>query len=148
MTERSANTVMPMKKIIGAIVLSFVVISVGQYLIHNVWLHSDYMASKDVWRTPEAMQARIWAFPLSALSIAVAAVLIYVRGVEAKPWAGQGIHFGVLVGLLTALPQSLVEYAVYPIHHQLALKWIVGEGLLAIVLGLVIAAICRPPGST
>lgn len=138
---------MPMKKIIGAIVASFVVIAVGRYWIHNVWLYSDYQASSDVWRTPEAMMHRVWTFPIATLSIAVGAVLIYIRGVEAKPWVGQGVRFGILLAMVTALPQSLVQYAVYPIHYQLALKWILGEGLLALVAGLVIAAICQPTGA-
>jgi hypothetical protein len=135
---------MSAKKIIGAIVAGFVVSALGHYLIHSVWLIKDYQASSDVWRTQEAMMHRMYAFLLSTLSLVAGAVLIYIRGVEVKPWAGQGIRFGVLLALVTAVPQSLQEYAVYPIHHELALKWIAGEGLLAIVLGLVIAAICGP----
>jgi hypothetical protein len=138
---------MPMRKIIAAMVLSFIVLMAGRYLIHEVWLSSDYRASSDVFRIPQEVMRRFWIFPLSALSMAVAAVLIYVRGVEAKPWLGQGIRFGILIALLTALPQSLAEYAVYAIHHQLAVKWIFGEGLLTVVLGLVIAAICQPARS-
>jgi hypothetical protein len=72
-----------------------------------------------------------------------AAVLIYVRGVEPKPWLGQGLRFGVLVALLTAVPQSLVEYFTYPVPPTLAVQWIIGEGLLAVLLGIVVAAVCR-----
>ncbi len=134
---------MPMKKIIGAVVAGFVLLVAGRYLIHSVLLQNAYIQSKDVWRTPEAMMHRIWAAQLANFVFAVAAVLIYVRGIEQKPWLGQGIRFGVLLALLTAVPQSLIEYFVYPIHHEMAIHWILGEGGLAVLLGIVIAAICR-----
>jgi hypothetical protein len=135
---------MPMKKTIGAIVAAILTIVLGRYIIHGLWLASDYRAGVGTWRTPEAMMHRVYLLQLSALCIAIAAVLTYVRGVELKPWPGQGIRFGILLALLTAIPNSLVQYSVYPIHHIVALKWIIGESLLAIVLGLVIAAICQP----
>jgi hypothetical protein len=101
------------------------------------------MASKEVWRTPDAMMHRYWALYLSDFLIALGAALIYVRGVEAKPWMGQGIRFGILLALVAPFPQSLVEYAIYPIPHMLAVKWMIGEGLLMIIFGLVVAAICQ-----
>ncbi len=135
---------MSMKKTLGAILAGFVILAIGHFLIHGIWLKPDYMASKDIWRPPDAMMHRFWALYLSDLLLALGAALIYVRGVESKPWAGQGIRFGILLAVVTALPQSLVEYAVYPILHMLALKWIIGEGLLCVLLGLVIASICQP----
>src|SRR5712691_928954 len=141
---RGEESSMPMKKIIGAIVAGFVLLFAGRYLLHSVLLKSAYMQSSDVWRTPEAMMHRMWAAQLANLIFAVAAVLIYVRGIEQKPWLGQGIRFGILLALATAVPQSLIEYFVYPIHHELALHWIIGEGGLAVLLGVVIAAICQP----
>ena len=135
---------MPMKKTIGAIVAGFVLVVGGRYLIHEVLLKSAYMASSDVWRTPEEMQHRLWAALLADFVFALAAVLIYVRGVEQKPWLGQGIRFGILLAMVSVVPQSLVEYFVYPIHHELALHWIFSEGGLAVLLGVLIAAICQP----
>src|SRR5216684_4993694 len=141
---RGGESSMPMKKTIGAIVAGFVLLFAGRYLLHSVLLKSAYMQSSDVWRTPEAMMHRMWAAQLANFIFAVAAVLIYVRGIEQKPWLGQGIRFGVLLALATAVPQSLIEYFVYPIHHELALHWIIGEGGLAVLLGVLIAAICQP----
>jgi hypothetical protein len=134
---------MPMKKTVLAIIAGFAVILAGRYLIHEVLLMKDYLASSDVWRAPEDTWHRAYMFPISAFSIALGAVLIYIRGVEAKPWIGQGVRFGILLGMVTAVPNALLQYAVYPIHYTLALKWIIAEGLLGIVLGLVIAAICQ-----
>ncbi len=135
---------MPRKKIIGAIAAGFALLLAGRYLLHGVLLKSAYSASSDVWRTPEAMQHRMWIIFLVDIIFAVAAVLIYIPGIEQKPWLGQGIRFGILLALATAVPQSLTEYMIYPIHHELALHWIIGEGGLTVLLGVLIAAICRP----
>jgi hypothetical protein len=135
---------MAMKKIIGAIVAAFVLLGAGRYLIHNVLLKGAYLDTSYLWRTPEAMLHRLWILQLANFVLAVAAVLIYVRGVEPKPWLGQGIRFGILLALVTTVPQSLIEYAVYPLPHRMAIHWIFLEGGLAVVLGVVVAAICRP----
>ena len=135
---------MAMKKTIGAIVASFILLSVGGYLIHNVWLAQDYVQHSDLWRTQDAMMHRLWSIYIANLIFSIGAVLIYVRGVESKPWVGQGIRFGILLALVTVIPNSLVEYFVYPLPHQLVLKWIIAGSLLTIIVGLVIAAICQP----
>jgi hypothetical protein len=139
---------MAMKKTIGAIVASFILLSAGGYLIHNVWLAQDYQQHSELWRAQNAMLHRLPYIYIANLIFSIAAVLIYVRGVEAKPWLGQGIRFGILLVLVTVIPNSLVEYVVYPLPYQLVLKWMIGGGLLSIVVGLGIAAICQPKQQT
>jgi len=135
---------MDMKKTIGAIVAGYVVQFGGNFLIHGVWLKQDYVNTASLWRSSEAMNSRMWAMFLGVLIYAVGAVLIYVRGVESKPWVGQGIRFGILLALVTTVCNSLISWVTMPMPHMLAVKWMVGEGLLAILFGLVVAAICRP----
>jgi hypothetical protein len=135
---------MAMKKTIGAIVASFILLSVGGYLIHSVWLAQDYVQHSDLWRTQDAMMHRLWSIYIANLIFSIGAVLIYVRGAESKPWVGQGIRFGILLALVTVIPNSLVEYFVYPLPHQLVLKWIIAGSPLTIIVGLAIAAICQP----
>jgi hypothetical protein len=135
---------MTKKRITGAVLAGFVWLAAGRYLIHNVWLGSAYMSNPLLWRSQTAMLHRLWVIYLANFILAGAAVLIYVRGIEAKPWLGQGLRFGVLLALATAVPQSLVEYFVYPISPTLAVGWIIGEGALMLLLGVLLAAICRP----
>jgi antibiotic biosynthesis monooxygenase (ABM) superfamily enzyme len=90
------------------------------------------------------MLTHLWAAYVANLILAAAAVLIYTRGVESKPWLGQGIRFGILLALVTAVPQSLVQWVVLPVSYRLAAQWIVGEGLLAVLVGILVAAVCRP----
>ena len=90
------------------------------------------------------MLHRVLHIYVANLIFSIGAVLIYVRGVEAKPWIGQGVRFGILLALVSVIPNSLVQYFVYPLPHELVLRWMIGGGLLSIVVGLVIAAICQP----
>jgi hypothetical protein len=135
---------MALKKKIGAIVASFALLSVGGYLIHNVWLMQDYRAHSELWRSQDAMLHRLLHIYIANLIFSIGAVLIYARGVEAKPWVGQGIRFGILLVLVTVVPNSLVQYFVYPLPHQLVLKWIMGGSFLTLIVALAIAAICQP----
>ena len=132
-----------MKKTILAVVVGFIVQLGGLVLIHGVWLKPDYAATASVWRTPQAQLARTWAMLLGTLIYVAAAVLIYVRGREAKPWLGQGLRFGILLALLVVVYSSLSGWVILPVPHQLVEKWILGESVLAVVFGLVIAAICQ-----
>ena len=131
------------KRTVLAILAGFVLLAGGRYLIHSVWLAGPYADNATLWRTQSAMLHRLWVIHLANLILAAGSVLIYLRGVEAKPWLGQGIRFGILLALVTAVPQSMVEFFTYPIPAGLAVDWIIGEGLLAVLLGVVVAGICK-----
>jgi len=133
-----------MKKLIVAIVAGFVVQMLGLFLIHSVLLKQDYMDTASNWRPLEAMNSRVWAMLLAVLIYVIGAVLIYVRGVESKPWIGQGVRFGILLAMVAVVYGSLSGWVILPIPHMLVVKWIVFESLLSVVFGLLVAAICQP----
>jgi len=134
----------PVKKTIVAIVTGFVVQLVGLLLIHSVLLKQDYLDTASVWRGREAQVARAWAMLLAILFYVIGAVFVYMRGVERKPWMGQGVRFGVLLAAVAVVYGSLSGWVILPIPHMLAEKWIVYESILSVVFGLVVAAICQP----
>jgi hypothetical protein len=135
---------MDMKKTLGAIVASFVVQYGGDYLLHGVMLKSSYADTADMWRSDADMLHRMWILILAQLIFATAAVLIYQRGVEKKAWVGQGIRFGILLAMIAVLPNNMIWYVVLPMPHTLALHSALGDGILALLVGLVIAGICQP----
>jgi hypothetical protein len=69
-------------------------------------------------------------------------VWIYARGVEAKPWLAQGLRFGIAVALLIA-PLYLIYFVVQPMPLNVAIKQIVFDGLLTILLGTIVAWLYR-----
>jgi len=131
------------KKFAVAWVVIFVVWMVGSFIVHGLLLHDDYLKLSNLFR-PEADGQKY--FPLMILAhviLAGALVWIYSRGVEAKPWLGQGVRFGVVIALLTVVPTYLIYYVVQPMPGMLVVKQTVFDGALLLVLGAVVAYLYR-----
>jgi archaellum biogenesis protein FlaJ (TadC family) len=133
-----------MKRTIFAVLVGFVVQLGGLFLIHSVVLRQDYVDTAGLWRPHEEQVMRAWAMLLAVLIYVVGAVLVYMRGVERKPWMGQGVRFGILLALVVVVYSSLSAWVILPIPHMLAVKWIVCESALSVVFGLAVAGICQP----
>jgi len=134
------------KRMILAVLAVFVGLVVAGFLIHVTWLGSTYQAMRDngfSFRTPDALQHRLWLIWLSDLLYAILFVWVYVRGREDTPWLGQGIRYGVLMTLFTIMPNSLNDYVTYNLSHTLVVKWMASGGAVLIILGLIVAAICQ-----
>ena len=137
---------MDSKRMILAVVVVFVALVVAGFLIHAIWLGSTYQAMRDggfSFRTPDALQHRLSLIWLGDLLYAILFVWVYVRGREDKPWAAQGLRYGVLITLFTIVPSALHQYAVYNLPHMLVVKWMVADGVVLVILGFVVAAICQ-----
>jgi hypothetical protein len=133
---------MDRKMIIAWIVLFFAWF-VGSFVVHGVLLHSDYSQLTNLFR-PEAEAQQY--FPLMILAHVIlsgAFVWIYARGVEAKPWLGQGIRYGVAIVLLTTVPLYLIYYVVQPMPGATVVKQIVFEAILVLILGAIAAFMYR-----
>lgn len=139
---------MSVGKTIGAMAGAFVLQVAGMYVIHDVWLKTDYELTASLWRSPAGINHRMWALMIANLIFAVAVVLIYVRGVEHKPWIGQGIRFGILLALVTTVYGSVASWVTMPVPRAIPMKWMVGEGALCILLGLLVAAITQPKSAS
>jgi hypothetical protein len=131
------------KKFIIAWVALFVAWFVGSFIVHGVLLRSDYMQLTNLFR-PEGEQQRY--FPLMILAhviLAGAFVWVYTRGVEPKPWLAQGVRFGIAIALLTIVPTYMIYFVVQPMPGHVAIKQIVFDGALMIVLGAIVAWLYR-----
>ncbi|MBA3354627.1 MAG: hypothetical protein H0U18_01555 [Pyrinomonadaceae bacterium] len=81
---------------------------------------------------------------LAYLAFAVGSVIVYAKGVENKPWLGQGIRFGILIWLILAVPSFFIAYAVQPVPTILMVKQVLFEGVDKVLLGIITAALYRP----
>jgi hypothetical protein len=121
----------------------FVVWMLGSFIVHGVLLHDDYARLPNLFR-PEADAEKY--FPLMILAhviMAGAFAWIYAHGVEAKPWLGQGIRFGLVIALLTVVPTYTIYYVVQPMPGISVVKQMVFDGALLLVLGAVAAFLYR-----
>jgi hypothetical protein len=137
---------MNVKRVIGAGVVAFVILFVAGYLIHGVWLANTYrvMTVQGFSFRPQGdMRPKLWIVLVSDLLYSMLFSWIYARGIESKPWPGQGIRFGILAALFTIVPSTLNNYVVYALPNVLVVDWMF-SGLVALVaMGLAVAVIQR-----
>jgi hypothetical protein len=131
-----------MKKLVLAIVAAYIVLMLTNYLVHSVWLMSDYAAIPLSHRNNAGIMHRFWAMAIGQFFFAAMFAYIYTRGRERKAWVVQGIRYGVIMTFMTVVPYSLSDYVVYIVPYQLAIKWMIAGGIQLIILGLVVAGIC------
>jgi len=124
-------------------VLVFVAWFIGSFLVHGVLLRADYMQLGTLFRNQTEQQGFFPIMLLAHVLLAGAFVWIYARGVEGKPWPAQGVRFGIAVALLTVVPTYLIYFAVQPLPAVLVAKQIIGDTVLLLILGCVVAWVYR-----
>jgi hypothetical protein len=128
--------------IIGWIVV-FVAWMLGSFVIHGGLLQADYAQLSTLFR-PEAEAEQYFPWMVLAhIMLAGSFVWIYSRGVEAAPWVGQGIRYGIAVALLAVVPMYLIYYAVQPMPFAVVVKQIIFDSVLVVILGLIVAFVYR-----
>jgi hypothetical protein len=130
------------KKFLLTVVVIFIVANLTGFLIHAVLLRPDYMTIASQYR-PEGQEKMLW-INLAYLAFAIGSVWVYAKGVEDKPWLGQGIRFGIAMWLVLAVPSFFIAYAVQPVPTTLMVKQVLFEGVDKILLGIITAALYRP----
>jgi|SRR5271156_868879 hypothetical protein len=132
-----------MKKLVLAIIVSYIVLMGTNYLVHSVWLMPDYAAIAASHRNAEGIMHRFWAMALGQFFFAAMFAYIYTRGRERKSWMEQGIRYGIIMTFMTVVPYSLSEYTVYIVPYMLVIKWMIAGGIQLLILGLIVAGICK-----
>src|SRR6266571_456183 len=135
------------KKFFIAWMVLFIAWFAGSFVVHSTLLHDDYSKLTSLFRTEAEMQSYFPLMVLAHVIMAGAFVWIYSRGVEAAPWAPQGIRFGLAIALLTIVPNALIYYVVQPMPGMLVAKQIVFGGILMLILGMIAAFMYRQPAS-
>ena len=133
------------KKFLIAWLVLFVLYMAGGFIVHELLLSADYAAT-GLFRQPADSQSLFPLMILAHIMLAGAFTWIYARGVENKPWPGQGLRYGLAVAFLAAIPIYLIYYVVQPIPSELVVKQIVFDTVCLLVLGLVVAYLYRGQG--
>ena len=131
------------KKFFISWLVLFIAWMAGSFVVHAQLLHSDYLNLPNLFRSEKDAEAYM-PFMLGAhVILAGAMVWIYRLGVQAKPWLGQGLRFGLAVMLLTIVPTYLIYYAVQPMPGAVVVRQIVFDGSLILLLGVLVAFLYR-----
>lgn len=132
------------KKFLVAWLVLFILYFAGGGLIHGVLLHDDYAAT-GLMRSEEDAKELFYLMVLAHVLMAGAFVWIYARGVENRPWLGQGLRYGLAIAVLT-VPLFIIYYVVQPTPGDLAVKQVVLETIMALILGAAVAFLYRGQG--
>jgi hypothetical protein len=132
-----------MKRMLLTAVAVFAVGFLFAFLVHGLWLAEDYKAVSILMRPEAEMKMGIMTLGYAIWALGVA--WLYTKGVEAKPWVGQGLRFGIALAAIWIVPAYLGNYATMPFPLQLILKGLAGDTVNALACGLVAAAINKVP---
>ncbi len=138
---------MDLQKLVPAILVAYLLLLGTEYLIHQVWLFPTYAQYPDSWRHADQMQRKMWIMWVGGLLFAAMFAFIYTRGVEEKPWAAQGIRYGILIALLAVIPSVLAEYVVFRVPYMLAIQWMAAGTVQVVLMGLIVAFFCKKPAA-
>jgi len=133
------------KKFLVAWLVLFILYFAFGFIVHGVLLHDDYMTTNIM--RPEADAQKLMPLMILAhVMLAGAFTWIYARGVENKPWLGQGLRYGLAVAFLAVIPLYLIYYVVQPLPSGLVVKQIVFDTIATLILGSVVAFLYRGQG--
>ena len=131
------------KRFFLAWLVLFIAWFIGSFIVHGVLLHADYAQLSNLFRKESEAQSFFPLMVLAHIIMSGAFVWIYARGVEAKPWLGQGIRYGAAIVLLTTVPLYLIYYVVQPMPGATVVKQIVFDAILVLILGAIVAFMYR-----
>jgi hypothetical protein len=124
-------------------VVAFVVSMLGGFVVHGTLLAAEYQKLTNLFRNETDAQAYFPWMLLAHVILSGAFVWIYSRGIEARPWLGQGVRYGFAVACLTAIPIYMIYYAVQPMPGSVAVRQIVYDTILWVIVGIATAWVYR-----
>ncbi len=117
-----------------------------QWLFHGVYMMPQYEATSSLWRSQEAMQ-KLWPICLITKFIMAFAITCLYYWIAKKADCGgkcvkTGAKFGFKIGLLLGA-HDFASYMWLPIPMNMAVSWFIGDVIMGIVIGIVLAYVCR-----
>ena len=133
------------KNFLISTVVIFVAWMLGGFAVHGLWLSTDYEALPNIMRTLEDQESYFHWMIIAHIIMAIAFVWIYRRGSEDKPWLHQGLRFGAAIALLAPIPTFMIFYSVQQTPAALAVRQAIGDAVVVVILGLIVAFLNRKP---
>jgi len=134
------------RKFFIAWIVVFIAYMAGGFIVHHALLSQDYMALPSLFRAEADAKPVFYLMIIAHVIMAGAFTWIYARGVENRPWLGQGLRFGLAVALLCVVPIYMMYYVVQPMPGMLAVKQIVFDTIMTLALGAIVAFLYRGQG--
>jgi hypothetical protein len=131
--------------LIGSLVV-FVFIFLIEYVFHGILLSGWYEQQMQLLRPEaEANAYFIWMI-LGYLILSFGFCFVFLKGYENKG-CGEGIRYGLYVGIAFIVSTNLINYAVIPYPGKWIVAWNIGYPIIMMLAGMIFAMIYRPATS-
>ena len=131
---------------IGFIIV-YIVWQVIGFVVHGIMLADTYANMWQVLRPQAEIESLTWVMFVSSALYLLLFCYIFTKGYEGKG-VGEGLRFGLLLGLFMSIPMAMDQFAVYPISTNIAVIWFVSGVVSFMIAGAVFAAIYKPSAGT
>jgi hypothetical protein len=128
------------KKLWVGFIAVYVAMTLTNMAIHMGLLASLYKSELVMKIMRPESDGTMWIYFITSLVVSFFFTLIFSKGREGKG-IGEGVRYGLYVGLLVATPMAYDQYASYPLPYSLALQWFIYTTIQYIILGVVVAMV-------
>ena len=129
--------------LLGALAV-FVFIHLAEFVFHGMILSGNYDQHANLMRPDAEMSSTMPLMSIGFLILAVGFSYIFVQGYRGTGIA-EGVRFGFFAGITFGLSSNLINYSVMPWPGSWPLLWTIGETLIMMIAGGIIAAIYNKP---
>ena len=134
------------KKFALATLAVFVIVAILEFLLHRVVLASTYTTlqyyrNAALWSEGDTGALK-WLY-LGYLLFACLFVFLYTRGYEARPAFGQGLRYGVYVGLLLYVPTVFIQQGLLKMPVIVSVSWSLAGIVECVISGIVASSIYK-----
>ncbi len=131
------------KRVLASVAV-LVLFLIMDYVLHGILLSGLYAETAPLWRSADTLRGLAWIIWVVDAAMAFLLVWLFAKGWEAgKPWLGQGVRFGLVLGLIFSLPMGFSMYAMMPIPFSLALGWFAGAWVEFVIASIAAAWVFR-----
>lgn len=128
--------------VLGSIAV-FVFVFLAEFVFHGMIMKDAYLAHMDLLRPESESTAYLPFMMLGFLILAFGFCFIFINGYEGKGVA-EGLRYGLYAAIAFGVSAHLINYAVFPLPKNWVVSWIVGESVIIMLAGALIAMIYKP----
>ena len=122
-------------------IVLYIVTSVLGFLIHGLWLSSQYEQLSGVWRGD--MDKFMWVQYVTGAFYCFFFVFIFARWQENKGIM-EGIRYGLIIWGFYTIPTVYNQFMIYPLPYNLIMEWLFSDLVVVVILGILTAVLYKP----
>ncbi|MBI3591146.1 MAG: hypothetical protein HY094_07230 [Candidatus Melainabacteria bacterium] len=132
-----------LKKYIIPAAIVFFVISSFDMVFHGMLMEKLYLHNSHLFRPQDVIHKHKYYFWIANLIYSFAFCYIYSKGHEKTGSIAQGLRYALWISLLIWVPDSIVNYTIYPHPKNLELAWLIGYTVQTMLAGVTVATVFR-----